>query len=302
MRPLRKPALAAIAILLATQSAWADSSSMDPSSMSSENPFRFSISIAPAFGWPHFNKLNDALSFTGNEYTNFSLQDAAANTSMKASGFKSITMDYGGQIAVAHEFDEDMRAGLAFNTTVAYASESLKYTMLPSATYWTSTDFVVSQSITLPLFQVGIFLHRMFRFEEEPNLRLYMGGWGNYGTLVSATLKGKSYNSTYSPRTEQRYTATLVGNSWGAGAVGGVEYAVASILTAFIESGWEYFIIDSVERSGTQTKVRIVNGTSSTLNTYTSNNPKWANGDGKPIPLDFGGVFIRFGIRLGLGL
>ena len=153
---------------------------------------------------------------------------------------------------------------------------------------------------------MGVFIHRVFRFEEEPRLKLYMGGWGNYGTLVSASLKGRSHNSSIYPYDEYRYDASLIGNSWGAGVVGGIEYTIASILTAYIETGLDYFIIKSSERTGTIDTYFVHNDSSGNqvadfVSSDYTNKQKWSDGRNIPIPLDFGGVFIRFGIRTGLG-
>ena len=304
----------AIMISLAISSPASAYMPLDQSQSSDENPFKYSISIAPSFAWPHFNKLNDSLSFAGNEFTNlayhFAEEDSHQNYT-KAAGFKNISMDYGGQVAFSHEFDEDMRAGVVFGATFVSMDEKLTLKPQPSATngnasgYWSSTDYSVSQSLSLPLFQVGVFVHRIFRFEEEPRLRLYMGGWGNFGSLIGASLSGKAYNADIYPVTEHRYNADLAGNSWGAGAVGGIEYNMTQLLTAYLETGWEYFIIHNVDRTGHIKSVflqRDANGNefSTTVSDKYTNIPEWKDGNDKSIPLDYGGVFIRFGIRMGL--
>ena len=286
---------------------------LDQSSQSDENPLNYSISVAPTFGWPHFNKFNDSLSFAGNEFTNQAYHYAGSESYEKAAGFKNISMDYGAQITIAHEFDDEMRAGIVFATTLASVDEKLILTPPATSTNgtasgkWTTTDYSVSQTITLPLFQVGVFVHRMFRFEEEPRMKLYIGGWGNFGTLVSASIKGKAYNADIYPVTEHRYEANLTGNSWGAGAVGGVEYSITTLLSAYLETGWEYFIINNVDRTGNIKSVfrhldASGNEVEDLVSDKYSNLPQWKDGNDKSIPLDYGGVFIRFGIRMGLGL
>lgn len=311
MHLLRKAAVASIIGLLFSPGAWAYLP-LDQAATADENAFKYSVSLAPTFAWPHFNKLNDSLSFSGNEFTNQVFRSAQNTTAEGATGFKNISMDYGAQITVAHEFDEDTRAGIVFGTSFPSTSEKLKITPAPTATngtpsgYWTATDYSVSQSISLPLFQVGVFWQRLFRFEEEPNLKLYLGGWGNFGTLFSSRLSGKAYNMNYYPRTEYEYDATLTGNSWGAGVMGGIEYTLTRLFTAYLETGWDYFIINSVERSGTlKTYLYQQDASGNEFSTLVkdkySNLSQWKDGNDNTIPLDFGGVFIRVGVRMGLG-
>lgn len=313
MRPLHNVAAAAMLVALVATPCLAYDPLDTGILQEDEAPFKYSISIAPTFAWPHFNKLNDSLSFSGNEFTNSAYHYAGARSQESAAGFKNISMDYGLQIAIGHEFDEEMRGGLVFGFTMVSTKDELVLSPAPSATngsptgYWSTTDYNVSQSLTLPLFQAGIFIHRVFRFEDTPRMNLYMGGWGNFGTLVSASLKGEAYNADIYPVTVQEYEASLTGNSWGAGLVGGMEYTITSFLTGYLEAGWDYFIINSMDRSGTIDSYylqRDASGNETSTHTGQSytNIPQWKDGNDNSIPLDYGGVFIRFGIRMGLGL
>jgi len=310
--PVAGPVIVAAFLgLLLAPSAWGYMPLDQPVTPDNDNPFRYSLALAPHFGWPHMNKLNDSLSFSGNEFTNKVYSYANKDGVRQVSGFKNISMDYGGQIVIAHEFEDDIRAGIVFATTVASVNETLKLTSALSATngtpsgYWSSTDYSVSQSMSLPLFQIGVFWQRLFRFDEEPNMKLYMGGWGNFGTLFSASLKGKASITNILPTTDYAYDASLPGISGGGGGGGGVEYTFADHFSAYLETGWDYFIIHNIDRSGTvKEEYHYTDSTgaevSRIVSTSNSNLQQWKDGNDNSIPLDYGGVFIRFGIRMGL--
>ncbi len=254
---------------------------------SSENPFRYSMSIAPSIMWPRLNELNDSLAYSGNQFTNGAMRAAGANPAGKAAGFREIRFGWGGHIELAREFDEDFRAGILANISFFSTNETINISPLPTATYYSTTEYKVSQSIGIPLLQGGIFFQRMFRFEEEPNLNLYAGGWGTYGLLVAAGIRGFVTNLTNFPDDKLKYKSELGGSGWGAGGVAGAEYLVLPWLALYLETGYEYFIIKTLEVHGD------VMGDVWNLSTL-------KNGNAKDIPLDYSGIFLRLGLRSGI--
>lgn len=270
-----------------------------------EAPFKFSVSLAPSVLWPRLTNLNHSLAFSGNAVEDQAYHAAGAPSASHAAGYKTVSMCLGGVLTFTHEFDEDFRAGIQTEFMYLSTKEDLKLTPSTGGTIWSATNYFTSQQMTLPVLKLAVFFQRVFRFEEEPNLRLYMGGWGEYGMLFFATMEGKTYDADAFPVTEYRYKADLSGGGWGAGLLGGVEYTMTSFLVAYLETGWDWFIINRIARSGTIDRWWHYSDADgehfSHMGTDYYNNPSLQDGNDKKIDLDLSGVFIRGGLKLGLG-
>ena len=253
--------------------------------------WRYSISLAPSFSAPRLNELDKALSFTGISAISSAFRQAGASQTAEVSGFQRTDYGYGTQIAFTYEFDSELRGGVQVGMQYAGTASTVRLAETVSSTYYTilsSTEYSVSQSIDLPVLTIGVFVHRVFHLEQEPKLNLYLGGWGVYGALVAARLEGEIKNMSTDPVDKTPYSIELSGDGWGAGGLGGVEYAWLSWLKIYAETGFEYFCMKSIEQSGS-------------INRYAINAVPFTNGDGEAIPLDFSGIFVRIGAKFALG-
>lgn len=271
----------------------------------SEQPFKFYASLAPSIAWPRLNELSHSLNYSGNVLTNEAYSKAGA-TGQNASGFRNAGLGWGGQLAIGHEFNEEIRGGVQFGLGMVSSNDELYFSPVSSCTCWSSTEYFVSENFTLPVFTLGVFFQRVFRFEETPRFRLYMGAWGNYGMLAFASLKGEAHNNDIYPYDEYRYEVGLDGWSWGAGGLFGIEYDVNSFLSAYLESGYDYFIIKTAEMVGTVDQYLHYTDSSgervtSFVESRNFRRPRLLDSYQGNIPLDFSGVFIRAGMKMGLG-
>lgn len=259
-----------------------------------QDPYQWSIAVAPSLFAPHMHELNDALQNSGVDALSNVGQTAGISTSVNLTGFQTILWGYGGRISLDYEFDEDLRGGLLFEVNDTYQRDTLPLTdtSTVSATcatcsngFTTSTLYSVSEQINLPLVQLGASFQKVFHFDEEPDLRLYLGGWGLLGTLLDGTINGHVRN--LNKNRDNQFLVVLRGQGWSAGVNGGLEYAVGRGVAVILESGYGWSVISNVEKWGVS---------------FTSfqNSSPFRTASGKPIPLDFGGVFIRFGVRIAI--
>ena len=253
--------------------------------------WRYSVSAAPSFSAPRLNELDKAMSFTGISAINSTASQAGVSQTTEIAGFQRTDYGYGAQLAFAYEFDEELRGGVQMGMQYAGAASTVRLVETVSSTYYTilsSTEYSVSQTIDLPLLTIGVFIQRVFRLEQEPRLNLYMGGWGVYGALVAARLEGEVKDFSSDPARKTPYSIELAGDGWGAGGLGGVEYAWLSWLKVYAETGFEYFYMNSVEQSGS-------------IDGYAIRAAPFTDARGEAIPLNFSGVFLRFGAKFALG-
>ncbi len=251
------------------------------------NDWKYSFSLGPSFFAPRMNALDSALRADGVEYIERTYKTFTTNQGSNAAGFPKTGFGFGGQIQLQYEFNEDLRGGLQISLNALPASGSITLTNTDLTTAPVSTtDYDVSHRTSLPVVQIGLSLQKVFRFEEEPQLRLYLGGWGSIGVLVGATLKGSIREENTG--TTRSYSATLRGQGWGAGGLGGAEYQLSHRYALFGESGFEYFIVRSIETSGT-------------IAGLPQNARPFLTRTGRPIDLDFSGIFIRIGVKASLG-
>jgi len=106
--------------------------------------------------------------------------------------------------------------------------------------------------------------------------------------MLGGSLSGSvdRLKSDGTPDVRTPYSADLRGQGWGAGAVAGAEYVISKVFSVFLEGGFDWFMIQNIEKSGT------INGASVSAGRLITQS-------GKPIPLDFSAAYIRLGIRTG---
>ncbi len=255
-----------------------------------EKAWRYTFSFAPSFLAPRLDAFNAALSTQG-----LNLIDAAYTYSAQRIGepaptnfgysFPQIRYAYGASAGVLYELNEDLRGGLSINVDTGSADATV-------AMSHSGTNYLVSQKTSLPLVSISVSLHKMFRFEEDPRLQLYLGGWGSLGNLfgkLSGTVQ--PLDPALNPVDSVSYSAKIDSMGWGAGGVGGVEFKLRSRYILFAEGGFGYFLLENVDLRSDMT----IPGAA------LENTVPLENSAGQPIDLDFTGVFLRLGVRAALG-
>jgi hypothetical protein len=259
----------------------------------STESWRYCLTLGPSLLDPRLNGLNNALNVDGLDIIEQAYKVAGAQPSSAPAGFPPIGFAPGGQIGVLYEMDEDMRIGLALDFAEARGSGSIGITdnlvNTSGSTSFTpsSTEYTISETTSLPLWQLVLSVQRVFRFEEEPRINIYLGGWGAFGTFngkVSGTVtkwkgaSGGEYHGRYD------YSAAVDGNGWGAGGLLGAEYLFGPRIKFYGESGFQYFMVEDVRRSGTAGGRVITNS-------------RLFNMRGRTVGVDMSGVFLRIGMR-----
>ena len=255
--------------------------------------WRYCLTVGPSLLYPRLNGLNNALNVDGLDVIGQAYQASGAQPGSSPTGFPPLGFAPGAQLGLLYEMDEDMRIGLAVDFAQAGGTGSIGITdnlinytgstsFIPS-----STEYTISETTSIPLWQVVVSFQRVFRFEEEPRIDVYLGGWGSFGTFngrVSGTVTkwktvaGREYWGKYD------YTAAVTGTGWGAGGLLGAEYLFAERLKFFGESGFQYFLVEDVRRSGTAAGQVVTNS-------------KLFNLKRKTVEVDMSGIFLRAGIR-----
>ena len=251
--------------------------------------WQWTLEAAPSVFSPRMHGMDNALVYEGINVLDLAWRSlpAAANTGI-SHGYSKIEWGYGGQIGIAHEFNEDLRGGLFLGLTGVWKSEprqgltdSSSWTISGSA-FTSSTTYRMDVSIALPLVTIGVYLHKVFRYEEEPNLRTYIGGWGAYGSLVGGDITAKFTRA--GSNSPVSFSADLTAQGYNAGGLAGIEYAVARTVAIYGETGFQWCIIPKVQWLNSQLgSGRLGNSTS------------------KPLNLDYSGFFIRAGVKVALG-
>ena len=255
--------------------------------------WRYCLTAGPSLLSPRLNGLNNALNVDGLDIIGQAYKAAGAQPSSSPAGFPPLGFAPGIQIGVLYEMDEDIRLGLALDFTEARGSGSIGITdslfnfsgstsFIPS-----STAYTISETTVIPLWQIVLSFQRVFRFEEEPRINVYLGGWGSFGTFsgrVSGTVTKWKAAADGSYWGKYDYAATVDGTGWGAGGLLGGEYLIGTSLKFFGESGFQYFLVEDVRRSGTAGGQVI-------------SNSRLFNLKGKTVNVDMSGIFLRAGIR-----
>src|ERR1043166_8603796 len=144
--------------------------------------------------------------------------------------------------------NDDIRGGLRMGLATTQTSDRLPVTQVTSFTASCTgcpvppsiTDFYdVSEQMTLPLVMIGLSIQKVFLFEEEPNLSLYLGGSGVYTTLLGAAIHGVARHFNFGnpdpPDDESPNKGYLSGQGWGFGGAAGGEYILTGPLSLFME-------------------------------------------------------------------
>lgn len=268
---------------------------------------RWTISLAPSVFAPRMNGLNNALATDGVNL----IQAGAANVGLtrQITGYRPLQWGYGGQIDLQYQMNDDIRGGLRFGLADTLTSDRLA---ISQDTNFTASCtgcpvppairnfYDVSEKMNLPLVMIGLSIQKVFLFEEEPNLSLYLGGSGMYTTLMGAAIHGVARHFNFGnpdpPDDESPYKGYLTGQGWGFGGTAGGEYILTGPLSLFLESGFDLLHVPNVQASLRVGPVSTQPGTGSTSSTF----GRLKTVLGKPIELDFSGVFIRLGVRWNL--
>ncbi|MEK7476785.1 MAG: hypothetical protein AAB152_14280 [Candidatus Coatesbacteria bacterium] len=273
-------ALAALAAPGAVRAAWPDA-------------WHWTLEAAPSVFSPRMHGMDNALAYEGLNVLDRAWRDSGASAGAKVpTDFAKIEWGFGGQISVAYEFNEDLRGGVFLGMNgvwkqdyrigvVDTSTAIFQITATVTGTVTSSTTYRVDEKVSLPLLTIGVFLHKVFRYEEEPNLRTYLGGWGAYGSLIGATISGSFTRAGTDPPVS--FSTDLTAKGWSAGGMAGVEYAVARTVSIFGETGYNWCIIPKVQWLGNQ-------GGAGRLATSAN----------KPISLDYTGIYIRAGVKVAL--
>lgn len=252
--------------------------------------WRYTFSFAPSFLAPRLDAFNAALATEG-----LNLIDAAYIYSSQRIGepaptnfgysFPQIRYAYGASAGILYELNEDLRGGISINVDAGSADATV-------AMSHSGTNYLVSQRTSLPLVSLSVSLHKMFRFEDDPRLQLYLGGWGSLGNLFGK-LDGtvQPLDTNLNPVDTVSYSANLDAMGWGAGGVAGVEFKLKPSYMLFAEGGFGYFLLENVDLRSDM----VIPGYA------LENTVPLENSAGRAIDLDFTGVFLRLGIRAALG-
>jgi hypothetical protein len=257
--------------------------------------WRWSLSLGPSVFAPRFHGLNNALMFDGVDFINKAYQASGA-LPVNVVGFHRINWGYGGQIELGYQLNDDLRGGIRLGLEDVPTSDSLAFTDVSPASgtsfLGSATTYTVSEKFSLPAVTIGVFLHKVFTFDEEPDLRLYLGGSGFVTTMVGAALSGHiAYVPGGQPNGARNtldipYSANLDGQGWGAGGAVGGEFLMTPWLALFLEAGFDWMMIENVEKSGHIGSQEVSAG-------------RLITKAGNPILLDFSATYIRLGIKSG---
>ena len=251
----------------------------------------WSVTLAPSMTAPRLGDLNAALRDEGLASSAQAVGAVGAGSGMRQTGFDRARWQFGADLGLAYEFNEDLRGGLQFGFCLVPTSDSISLTdtstrISGTMTITSATAYTATERVSLPLARIGLFVQRTFRFEDSPEFMLYLGGWGSVGTLAGASLSGDL--TQFGTNLKSSYHIALSGQGWGGGALGGAEYAVTPLLSLVLESGFDAFWIATVDSRASLTKP---SGTS------TGKTIPLLNGANRGIGLDFSGVFVRIGLR-----
>lgn len=248
----------------------------------------WTIEAAPSLFAPRMHGLDNALVYEGLNVLDRAWVAAGTSNGQKVpTGFAKIEWGVGGRIAISREFNEDLRGGILVGFNGVWKSDrrpaivdTSSYT-IGTTTYTSTTTYSLEESVSLPFVTIGVFLHKVFRYEDEPALRTYIGGWGAYGGLVGASISGTFRR--LSDGVGRSFSTDLTAEGWSAGGLGGVEYAIRPNLAVFGETGFEWCVIPKVQWLGDQ-----------------GGGGRLATSDNKPVSLDFSGFYLKIGVKVAL--
>jgi len=251
--------------------------------------WRWTLSVGPSAFAPRMHNLDRAMTTGGIVVLDRDWREAGAGGGDRVTtGFAKVEWGFGGQVTIGYEFNEDMRGGVMVGVDNIYKKDSnpaitATSTYMATATVMitTSTTYSVSARTSLPLVSIGVFLHKVFRYDEEPALRTYIGGWGAYGALTGASIATRFQIA--GATTSRAFTTSLTAQGWAAGGLGGIEYMISPTVALFGESGFTYCVIPNIQWLG-----------------RTGGGGRLTDSNGRPIELDFSGFYIRIGVKLAL--
>lgn len=261
--------------------------------------WRYTASLGASLLGPRMGNFNQTIGEEGKGFQiiNEAAEEAGAQSSFTLGQFRPIRLAWGGQLTLLYEFNEELRGGLLagadpFAFTPSKSTATLTDTI--TTTYYSaSTLYQGSLHAEVQVYHVGAAFQKMFRFEEAPSLRLYLGGWAQYG-LLFGRVNGKVLQlqpGTRATLQEVTYKSPLDSRGWGAGGTAGVEYVISPGLELFGESGYQTMVFRDVqERNSTYGNVlaatKVVNNARRLEDSY-----------GRPVTIDLSGLYVRIGIR-----
>ncbi len=248
-------------------------------------PGEWTVLLAPSGFAPRLHGLDSALQYNGIGVIESWLDEVTGDRGDEPRGIGRIYWGFGGRVAVGYQINEDIRAGVlaAFDGVWQSGSrpdlERFEAIAPGSTTYLHSGTWTVTEKLTLPVGKIGVFLHKVFTFEEEPDLRLFLGGFGELGTLIGGRLKMDVIRTDTDPVQHSPATLDVTGQGYGGGGTVGLELALAAHTSLLAEAGYEAFRIPRPQVEGT-------------LVGYTTN---LQDGGGRDISLDFSGWYLKIG-------
>lgn len=247
----------------------------------------WTVLISPSAFAPRLHGFDSALQYNGFEPLDRLFESVSGTRGDPARGIGRVYWGFGSRIGVGYQFNEDIRAGVLTGVDAVVQRGSLSGLDRQAAISPGSTTFVssgtwdVSERFALPVGKLGVFLHKVFTFEEEPDLRLFLGGFGELGTLIGARFNATAVRTDIQPIPDSNrhpISADLDGQGWGGGGSLGLELIVASHTSLLAEAGYEYFLIPRVQYTSDA-------GFSAILQ----------DGLGRDLPLDFSGWYLKLG-------
>lgn len=250
-------------------------------------PGEWTVMITPSAFAPRLHGLDSALQYNGVGPVDARLSSASGTLGALPRGIGRVYWGFGGKLGIGYQFNEDIRAGIMTGVSAVFQhgkrQDLDRYIAMPTG----STPFVpngtweVTEKFTLPVGTLGVFLHKIFTFEEEPDLRLFVGGFGEMGTLMGARLRTESVRTDIQPIPDSNrfpLSLDLTGQGWGGGGSVGLELLVAEHTGLLAEAGYEYFFVPRVEYTHET-------GYSAILQ----------DGLGHDLKLDFSGWYLKLG-------
>lgn len=247
----------------------------------------WTVMITPSAFAPRLHGLDNALQYYGVAPMDALLTGASGDRGEPVRGIGRVYWGVGGKVGIGYQINEDIRAGV-----MAGVSAVLQHgrridldraiAIAPgSTTYVANGTWDVTEKFTLPVGVLGVFMHKIFTFEEEPDLRLFIGGFGQMGTLMGARLRMEAVRTDIQPIPDANHhplSLDLTGQGWGGGGSFGLELVVAEHTALLAEAGYDFMRIPRVQMTAET-------GYSGVLQ----------DGLGRDLQFDFSGWYLKLG-------
>src|SRR5207245_2691030 len=109
------------------------------------------------------------------------------------------------------------------------------------------------------------------------------------GAAIHGVARHFNFGNPKPPDDESPYKGYLTGQGWGFGGAAGGEYILSGPLSLFMESGFDWMHVPNVQAALRVGPISTLPGSVSTKNTF----GRLKTELGKPIELDYSGVYIR---------